>query len=149
MCFALFAELRIVQPELWTHVGKGYLQRLEFAANHMAPEKIISERLAQQLGEFVGSLRLEEMRMEWRWAAFQSELEDWFVTHGDLLLIPATHEGQLIGILSASDVPGNRFLLRPAVSGDLGRLLTTALLLSAGSQKRAGYAPAEALTTLS
>ncbi len=132
LCFKLIAELNIHQPQLWRHVGMRNLQRLEAsAATGQAPQKILSGRLAEQLGEVEGSLRLEEMRLEWKWAGFQTELDHWFATHGDLLLVPASHNGALLGILWAPDVPQNRFLLRPAVSAALGGALATALLISA------------------
>ncbi|MGB3119713.1 MAG: hypothetical protein WBE58_12900, partial [Verrucomicrobiales bacterium] len=74
------------------------------------------------------------------------ELDQWFDKGGDLLLIPATHQGCLLGIFCAPDLPENRFLLRPAVSGALGETLAFALLLSADRESEAVTAPAALLT---
>lgn len=126
----LFNTLEIVVPRLWKHLGKGVFQLRSPAGESADPVQLISACLADGLAETNGALRLEEMRLEWRWAAFHDELDQWFSGHGDLLVLPAHHQGVLVGLFCASDVPENRFLLRPAVSTELGKSLATALLLT-------------------
>lgn len=129
-CLKLLDDLGIVEPQLWKYRGGGLIQRIEKEGDGAPATKRITGELAVRLAAEEGSIRLEEMRMEWRWAAFYEELEDWFVKGGDLLLIPAAHDGALLGLITAQDVPENRFLLRPAVAGALSRTFATAFLLS-------------------
>lgn len=130
LCQDLFSDLEIIQPQLWRHLNGGVFQRLIPASESASGEKLISHALAEMLGGVDSSLRLEEMRMEWKWAAFHGELDRWFAGGGDLLLVPASHDGELLGVFCAPDLPENRFLLRPAISRSLGRALATAILLS-------------------
>ncbi len=128
-CESLFAALEIVDPQLWCHCGDGWF-RCHFPKSNREPSKLVSRSLAGALGGIEGSLRLEEMRLEWRWAAYHGELDHWFAEGGDILLIPASRDGELLGIFCAPDLPENRFLLRPAVSNALAAALATALLFS-------------------
>ncbi|MCB1242246.1 MAG: hypothetical protein KDN04_05875 [Verrucomicrobiae bacterium] len=146
VCSTLFESLGIHQPQLWRHLNGGIFTRLIPTASTGSGEKLISRSLAETLGEVGSSLRLEEMRLEWKWAPYHFELDQWFDKGGDLLLIPATHQGCLLGIFCAPDLPENRFLLRPAVSGALGETLAFALLLSADRESEAVTAPAVVLT---
>ena len=129
----LFDTLEIEAPRLWKHLGKGVFQLRSPAGESPDSVQLISACLADGLAETSGALRLEEMRLEWRWAAFHGELDQWFSRHGDLLVLPAHHQGVLVGLFCASDVPENRFLLRPAVSTELGKSLATALLITPAS----------------
>lgn len=126
----LFADLGIADAQLWRHLGEGSFQRL-LPAPETGALKLASASLADALGGVEESLRLEEMRMEWRWAAYHGELDRWFAEGGDLLLIPVSREGALLGIVAADDVPEHRFLLRPAVASALASALAVALLRAA------------------
>jgi len=127
LCEELFADLAIDRPQFWRHLADGYFQRV-VPDTDGEQYKLISSSLAAALGEADASLRLEEMRFEWKWAAYHGELERWFTEGGDLLLVPASRDGELLGFFCAPDLPGNRFLLRPAVSGALGHALGAAIL---------------------
>jgi len=131
LCDTLCERLDIIQPQFWKHLNGGFFERLIPLSEEEAGEKLISRSLAEALGEVDSSLRLEEMRMEWKWAAYHAELNQWFDKGGDLLLVPAIHKGSLLGLFCSPDLPENRFLLRPAVSRALGETLATAILLSA------------------
>lgn len=139
LCEELFADLEIRDPQLWRHLGEGHFQRI-LPGSEEVSQKLISSSLAAALGEVEASLRLEEMRFEWQWAAFHDELDHWFEAGGDLLLVPATREGELLGVFCAPDLPENRFLLRPAVSGALGHALGSAILRMAPAERnQAGF----------
>lgn len=127
LCDELFHDLEIKEPQFWRHLGEGHFQKIAPDSGG-EPHKLISSSLAAALGEADSSLRLEEMRSEWRWAAYHDELDHWFNEGGDLLLVPAAREGELLGVFCAPDLPENRFLLRPAVSGALGHALGAAVL---------------------
>lgn len=139
LCSGLFGQVGIENPQLWRHLGSGVFRR-EVPKSGGESFKLVSNAFASALGGVEGSLRLEEMRLEWRWAPFHGELDRWFAEGGDLLLIPASHEGDLLGVFCAPDVPGNRFLLRPAVSLALGASLATALLVAAPAEEPGGQA---------
>jgi hypothetical protein len=134
LCEELFIDLGITEPQFWRHLGEGYFQKVAPDSGE-GQHKLISSPLAAALGEVGTSLRLEEMRYEWQWAAFHDELDHWFDVGGDLLLVPASREGELLGVFCAPDLPENRFLLRPAVSGALGHVLGSAILRLAPGAK--------------
>ncbi len=124
------SSLEVREPRLWRLVGEGRFQPISFEHGVPVgePEFIMPARLVERLGEIDSGLRLEEMRDEWRWAAFHPALEEMFQTRGDLLIVPANHVGVVIGVLFAPDVPENCFLLRRSVAEALGALLATVLL---------------------
>lgn len=123
----LLNQLRIQNGQLWRYRGSGTFDRVVPSADGVSYD-LISESLADALAGTSGSLRLEEMRLEWRWAPYHRELERWFREGGDLILVPAAYEGHLLGVFACSDVEANRFLLRPAVGASLSTALAAALL---------------------
>jgi hypothetical protein len=136
LCDELFADLEITEPQFWQHLGEGYFRTVSPGPAEES-HKLISASLAEALGGAEASLRLEEMRFEWRWAAYHDELDHWFNVGGDLLLVPAAREGELLGVFCAPDLPENRFLLRPAVAGALGHALGSAVLRIAPTRRSA------------
>lgn len=126
-CEELFAEVGIEDGQLWRYRGSGIFDRVAPAADGISYD-LVSEPLANALAGTSGSLRLEEMRLEWRWAAYHRELERWFQEGGDLIIVPSSHEGHLLGVFACTDVEANRFLLRPTVGESLSSALAAALL---------------------
>ncbi|MBP6602924.1 MAG: hypothetical protein KA250_14025 [Verrucomicrobiales bacterium] len=129
---ALCQQLKIEDPQLWRHDGTGRMYQIyPLVSDEGLP--LLSGPLAQALGGATGSLRLEEMQLEWQWAAYHGELACWFRQGGDLILVPATYENHLLGIFSCPDLDQNRFLLRPAVATALASALAAAFLRSPSS----------------
>lgn len=85
--------------------------------------------LAAQLAECEGALRLEETKLEWKWAAFEPALDQIEQLLGDVLILPVSHDGVLLGVLTVPDLPENRVLLRPVVGQQLASLLAVAHFL--------------------
>lgn len=123
----LLDQLRIQNGQFWRYRGSGTFDRVVPSADGVSYD-LISESLGDALAGTSGSLRLEEMRLEWRWAPYHRELERWFREGGDLILVPAAYEGRLLGVFACSDVEANRFLLRPAVGASLSTALVAAFL---------------------
>lgn len=123
----LLGRLGIENGQLWRYRGAGIFDRVVPSADGVSYD-LISESLAEALAGATGSLRLEEMRLEWRWAPYHRELERWFREGGDLIIVPAAYEGHLLGVFACTDVEANRFLLRPAVGTGLSAALAAALL---------------------
>lgn len=127
LCEELFTKVGIAEGQLWRYRGSGIFDRVAPASDGISYD-LVSEPLADALAGTSGSLRLEEMRLEWRWAPYHRELERWFQEGGDLIVVPAAYEGHLLGVFACTDVDANRFLLRPAVGTSLSTALAAALL---------------------
>lgn len=127
LCVELFDGIGIEQGQLWRYRGEGIFYRVAPSADGVSYD-LVSKSLADALAGASGSLRLEEMRLEWRWAAYHGELERWFREGGDLIIVPSAHEGHLLGVFACPDVDANRFLLRPAVGAALTSAMAAALL---------------------